>query len=71
MKKMMPSNIDNIYVSTFGKYLQLGRLVHMGDIADMICHIFQYYIQQQHDQNLQNLCWHYWVSTSDSNYSSV
>ena len=33
--------------------------VYMGVIADMICHMFQYYIQKLHDQNCRNLWYHY------------
>ena len=38
-----------------------GSNVYMDDIADMICHIYhfhldQYYIQQKHDPNRLHLC---------------
>ena len=42
--------------------------IYIYDIADMICHIFQYYIQQQHDENWKQLCQHLWVSISADKY---
>ena len=66
----MPRNIAYIYVSMFGKYLQfLGVRANMDDISEMICQIFQYYIQRQYDQDFLHLCYHYWVSNSADKYS--
>ena len=46
----------------------------MDDITDMIfklysLHLEQYYIQQQHNQKFQLLCYQYWVFTSADIYS--
>ena len=30
--------------------------VYMDDIADIICHIYQYFIQQKHDIHFWHLC---------------
>ena len=42
--------------------------VYMDNISDMICHLYKYFIQKQHDQNDQHLCMHSSVSTSDDIY---
>ena len=48
--------ISKKYFSIFGKSLQLlAPDLYMDYIADMICHIFQYSIQQQHYQNFREL----------------
>ena len=44
-------------------------LICMYDISDTICqihrlHLDQFFIQQKHDLNFRNLCYHYCVSTS-------
>ena len=44
----MLESLVNLY------FLETG--VYMVVIADMICHIFQYPIQQQHDENFRQLC---------------
>ena len=43
----------------------------MDDIADMISHILQYFIQQQHDQNFRHYFKHYCFYTSADIYLSV
>ena len=45
--------------------------VYTYDIADIVCYLFQYYIQQQHHGNLQHLCYHQLVSTPADKYSLV
>ena len=60
---MLASLVD---IYSFGSWY-----IYMDDIAGMICHIFQYYFQHEHDQNFRHLCSHYCVSTSDYIYLSV
>ena len=39
--------------------------VYTDDIAKIICHIFQYFIEQELYRNFRYLFYQYWVSTSD------
>ena len=49
--KQMLRSTANKYVNIFGKYQHFSSDVYMYDIANMICHIYQYFIQRQHDIN--------------------
>ena len=39
--------------------------VYMHNIAEMICKLFQYYIGQQYEDNLEHICYPYVVFTSE------
>ena len=43
--------------------------VYMHNIAEMICKLFQYYIEQKYDDNLGHIWYHYVVLTSAEWYS--
>ena len=64
------SSTKNILASLVNLYSFVAD-VYMDYIAEIICLICQYFIQQQHDQNFLHLCKHYWFSTSYDIYSSA
>ena len=51
-EKIKPRNISNIMLVFWKFFTVLAPGVYMDDISIIICQIFQYSIQQQHDQNL-------------------